>query len=1256
MAGDAKEIKVRIKAEYKDSILKALSEITGAVKMVNSTLGGLKSDAFKSVENGAKAAGDEAEKAGQKAKDAGDKTNAAGKRGADGLKQTQAASKSLTQSLSEVTIIAAGIVTAIEKVKDGIAALIMPGYKFNKQMESLELGVAGILMSMTNLHGKTLTLNEAMGVSQEIMVKLKDTAMKIGLPMDAMAEGFQAMLGPGLAAKMTIEQIIELTGTGMKAVKAFGLDNRQIAQEMRDMFSGQITVDSQMGKAMNITSGDIARAKESVGGLYAFLKEKFKGMETIAKAYPDTLSGAMERLKNTVLLGSGEALEGFNNGLKTVVNDLFKAISDVNTETGKIALKPEVKQAFTELGAAVLSIIRSLGQIALDSGPAIVSTVKAIAAALSIVADYSKNIVAYFTAMFVIKGLAMAIGPIITAVKALRTAWVQAGIAMSAAAGAEAATAMAGATAGLSKMKQAVMALRGAFLMLNKANIAMFVLSIGAAVFGDKIFEMAEKLGAKLNGSESSNEAPDKSDYSDAGVRNRTQSGPAASDLTTNADITKEKFDSIKARYDAALASLEADIGTAKASVESELAKLEGEYALGRVSDAEYQKQKANLDLQIARLQQQLAQGKIDSASGLAAEAAPYKTPAEIQNMNAEVARLQPELEAATQKVNSLTGAVSAMGAVAGVTGDAVINIGKEQLGLAYELGGNGITATDCGKFVQDTLAKAGVDIGTRLADEQYKVLEEAGKTFSDRSQLQAGDLIFWKNTYNDTGYKDITHVGMYQSDGKILQASGGAVNNKWTLDDMPYEVAGYGRPLSGAPNFAALRANGFADKSFAAYLDAIEANWKAEMNIHAEKLRAQGKNREASDVEIDMQYYDQEKTLRKNRQFGALADLAETKSLKKARANIDQTFTDIENAKAKFSNDLQNISMDELDPKAFIEKFQPIYDEFNKATSSGLQSAMELNEKVLKDPALREKIRAAMKEAANAGYEGISKVVGVATDNLSLQEAAINNRYTLNGGDSITQARELLEVRKQTADVMLTRLIPALEKYAELTKDPSLVLTVQKMKQEWNNVANAIDPLQQSFRDAAKNGLQEFFETGYKECKTLGDAIRSLFSSIMSEIDKLNAKRLAEALNTSIGDWLYNVTGNASPRSNAEGGLQVGPGTGTSDSILSRLSNGEFVVKAAAVKRVGVGFLNAVNSGFVPRSSTPRFATGGLVGASGPQSLISQVAGPNVGLKVVNVTDPNEVGRYLNSRDGEKVMVNWIKRNAGTVRQIIRK
>jgi hypothetical protein len=70
--------------------------------------------------------------------------------------------------------------------------------------------------------------------------------------------------------------------------------------------------------------------------------------------------------------------------------------------------------------------------------------------------------------------------------------------------------------------------------------------------------------------------------------------------------------------------------------------------------------------------------------------------------------------------------------------------------------------------------------------------------------------------------------------------------------------------------------------------------------------------------------------------------------------------------------------------------------------------------------------------------------------------------------------------------------------------------------------------------------------------------------------------------------DGSFNTPGRAA------GGPIYGPGGPTSDSILARLSNGEYVVKAASVQKYGVQFLEAINAG--------RFASGGLVGRMIPK------------------------------------------------------
>jgi len=59
-----------------------------------------------------------------------------------------------------------------------------------------------------------------------------------------------------------------------------------------------------------------------------------------------------------------------------------------------------------------------------------------------------------------------------------------------------------------------------------------------------------------------------------------------------------------------------------------------------------------------------------------------------------------------------------------------------------------------------------------------------------------------------------------------------------------------------------------------------------------------------------------------------------------------------------------------------------------------------------------------------------------------------------------------------------------------------------------------------------------------------------------------------------------------------ASGGKVSGPGSGTSDSILARISNGEYVVRQSSVAKYGTKFMDAINSG-----TFPAFSMGGLIG-----------------------------------------------------------
>ena len=83
-----------------------------------------------------------------------------------------------------------------------------------------------------------------------------------------------------------------------------------------------------------------------------------------------------------------------------------------------------------------------------------------------------------------------------------------------------------------------------------------------------------------------------------------------------------------------------------------------------------------------------------------------------------------------------------------------------------------------------------------------------------------------------------------------------------------------------------------------------------------------------------------------------------------------------------------------------------------------------------------------------------------------------------------------------------------------------------------------------------------------------------------------------------------------------AEGGRVEGPGTGTSDSIIARLSAGEYVVRADVVRQLGTPFMDALNKGAFAQGGTVMSGMGvpaAALAAGGVVPALAMAAGGTV-------------------------------------------
>lgn len=181
--------------------------------------------------------------------------------------------------------------------------------------------------------------------------------------------------------------------------------------------------------------------------------------------------------------------------------------------------------------------------------------------------------------------------------------------------------------------------------------------------------------------------------------------------------------------------------------------------------------------------------------------------------------------------------------------------------------------------------------------------------------------------------------------------------------------------------------------------------------------------------------------------------------------------------------------------------------------------------------------------------------------------------------------------------------------------------------QQQFQNLAQQIESYGQQLHDsgvsesAATGRMQDMVtqledqaaKFGYNKTqvdnyiKSIGLVPSSVDTKLMTEIDISVNQQLLEAAAKDVG----HVVGHYLVPGNAVGGLITGPGSGTSDSILRRLSNGEYVMTAEAVKQVGVPYLDALNYGG---------ASGGSGGGSAPAAPRIGGTTPQPGAPVINL------------------------------------
>ena len=280
----------------------------------------------------------------------------------------------------------------------------------------------------------------------------------------------------------------------------------------------------------------------------------------------------------------------------------------------------------------------------------------------------------------------------------------------------------------------------------------------------------------------------------------------------------------------------------------------------------------------------------------------------------------------------------------------------------------------------------------------------------------------------------------------------------------------------------------------------------------------------------------------------------------------------------------------------------------------------------------------------------------------------------------------ELQGINEET-EAKLQALKAKVDAFNATVQDPNNKIAVDGLAQALVDANEKLSPFEKLVKEqlpGAASGLTDAFEQIGEGTKSAQEAFRDFARQFLAQIARMIAQALilkslqaafgfsgggAVGGKAAQGGYFASTGGYIYPKpplvpGYAEGGFITGKGTSTSDSIPARLSTGEYVIQAAAVKQYGLPFIEAINRMVLPKFSDrlpklpitrPRrafFASGGEVTPS------ATVAGKNVVLenkqRIVNVVDKDLVESYLDSRPGEELLINLISRNADTIKGVL--
>lgn len=231
--------------------------------------------------------------------------------------------------------------TLARQVVSSFTSLVSGAIQFNRTVEDSAVGLASLFVASGEVrdnYGQLVEGAEAFKIAQQEAVvqgnKLRQDALLTTATYEELLVAFQAAVGPGLAAGLNLDQVRQVAVNISQAAAAFGLEQNQLAEEVRSLITG--TGQLRTTRLAQVISNEDIRNARQAGKLFELLTTRLKPFALAAEVTQKNFSGLVARLQDAVGLASGGASLAFFNELKLLLGDLGDLFIEVKRDANGV--------------------------------------------------------------------------------------------------------------------------------------------------------------------------------------------------------------------------------------------------------------------------------------------------------------------------------------------------------------------------------------------------------------------------------------------------------------------------------------------------------------------------------------------------------------------------------------------------------------------------------------------------------------------------------------------------------------------------------------------------------------------------------------------------------------------------------------------------------------------------------------------------------------------------------------------------------